>query len=65
MPIRRSTRCRTNCPAAAEIAMGAGHVAMGKAYGDSETELFAGVCGPAPTDVVITWAEAEKLLHIT
>jgi hypothetical protein len=48
-----------------EIAMGAGHVARGKAYGDSETELFAGVCGPTPTDVVITWAEAEKLLGIT
>jgi hypothetical protein len=43
----------------------AGHVAKGKAYGDSETELFAGVCGPAPTDVVMTWAEAEKLLRIT
>jgi hypothetical protein len=47
-----------------EIAMGAGHVTKGKAYGDSETELFAGVCGPAPTDVVMTWAEAKKLLHI-
>jgi hypothetical protein len=48
-----------------EIAMGAGHVTKGKAYGDSETELFAGVCGPAPTDVVMTWAKARKLLHIT
>ena len=34
-----------------EIAMGAGHVTKGKAYGDSETELFAGICGPQPTDV--------------
>jgi hypothetical protein len=48
-----------------EIAMGAGHVTRGKAYGDSETELFAGVCGPTPTDVVLTWAQARKLLHIT
>lgn len=48
-----------------EIAMGAGHVTKGKAYGDSETELFAGVCGPTPTDVVMTWAKARKLLHIT
>lgn len=48
-----------------EIAMGAGHVTKGKAYGDSETELFAGICGPTPTDVVITWAKARKLLHIT
>lgn len=48
-----------------EIAMGAGHVARGKAYGDSETELFAGVCGRTPTDVVLTWSQAKKLLHIT
>lgn len=48
-----------------EIAMGAGHVTTGKAYGDSETELFAGVCGPTPTDVVMTWAKAKNLLHIT
>ena len=59
------TRCRPGCPGAAEIAMGAGRVAKGKAYGGSETELFAGVCGPAPTEVVIIWAGAEKLLHIT
>jgi len=48
-----------------EVAMGAGHVTKGKTYGDSETELFAGVCGPPPTDVVLTWAKAKKLLHIT
>jgi len=48
-----------------EIAMGAGYVAKGKAYGDSETELFAGVCGPTPTDAVMTWAKAKKLLHIS
>jgi hypothetical protein len=48
-----------------EIAMGAGHVAKGKAFGDSESELFAGICGPTPTDVVMTWATAKKLLHIT
>ena len=48
-----------------EIAMGTGHVTRGKTYGDSETELLAGVCGPTPTDVVLTWAKAKKLLHIT
>jgi hypothetical protein len=37
----------------------------GKTYGDSETELLAGVCGPTPTDIVLTWAKAKKLLHIT
>jgi hypothetical protein len=47
------------------LAMGAGHVTKGKRYGDSETELFAGVCGSTPTDVVLTWAKAKKLLHIT
>jgi hypothetical protein len=48
-----------------EIAMGAGHVTRGKTYGDSETELFAGICGPTPTDVVMTWARARKLLRIS
>jgi hypothetical protein len=47
-----------------ELAMGAGHVAKGKKFGDSETELFAGVCGRTPTDVVMTWAKAKRLLHI-
>jgi hypothetical protein len=47
-----------------ELAMGAGHVTKGKKYGDSETELFAGVCGPTPTDVVITWTRVKRLLHI-
>jgi hypothetical protein len=47
-----------------ELAMGAGHVTRGKAFGDSETELIAGVCGRTPTDVVMTWAKAKRLLHI-
>jgi hypothetical protein len=47
-----------------EIAMGAGHIRTGKRYGDSETELFAGICGPTPTDVVLTWPKAKTLLHI-
>jgi hypothetical protein len=48
-----------------EVVMGAGHVTRGKKFGDSETELFAGVCGHTPTGVVMTWAKAKKLLHIT
>jgi len=48
----------------AELAMGAGHVTKGKAYGDSETELMVGVCGPTPTDRVMSWARAKSLLHI-
>jgi hypothetical protein len=47
-----------------ELAMGAGHVTKGKAYGDSETELIASVCGHTPTDAVMTWAQARKLLNI-
>ena len=48
----------------AELAMGAGHVTKGQAYGDSETELLVGVCGPTPTDRVMSWARAKSLLHI-
>lgn len=48
----------------AELAMGAGHVTKGKQYGDSETELLVGVCGPTPNDVVLSWAKAKSLLHI-
>jgi hypothetical protein len=44
--------------------MGAGHVTKGRAYGDSETELLVGVCGPTPTDRVMSWARAKSLLHI-
>ncbi len=55
---------RSKCGGSSELAMGAGHVAKGKKYGDSETELFAGVCGRTPTDVVIGWARAKKLLHL-
>jgi hypothetical protein len=47
-----------------ELAMGAGHVTKGKAYGDSETEILVGVCGAVPTDTVLTWTRAKALLHI-
>jgi hypothetical protein len=47
-----------------ELAMGAGHVRSGKRFGDSETQLFVGVCGPTPTDVVLTWRKAMRLLHV-
>ena len=47
-----------------ELALGAGHVRSGKAFGDSETELLVGVCGPVPTDVVLTWRRAMRLLHV-
>jgi hypothetical protein len=48
----------------AELAVGAGHAMVAARYGESDTEILAGLCGPAPTDAVFTWAEAKKLLHI-
>ena len=45
---------------ASALAMGAGYAVRLK----SQTELFAGVCGPAPTDVVLTWSRAKSLLGI-
>ena len=32
----------------AELAMGAGHVIQTAGWGESDTEVLAGVCGPAP-----------------
>jgi hypothetical protein len=56
---------RTKCGGtASDLAMGAGYVGSGKKYGDSETELLVGVCGHAPTDVVLRWTTAERLLHV-
>jgi len=42
------------------LAMGAGYAAKSV----SQTELFVGVCGAAPTDGVFTWTRAKKLLGI-
>ncbi|MGH9297535.1 MAG: hypothetical protein ACRDZP_06105 [Acidimicrobiales bacterium] len=47
-----------------ETVMGAAKVAVAK-LGDSETELFVGVCGKMPTDAVFTWTRAKQLLHIS
>jgi hypothetical protein len=58
---------KAKCPSGPlEQVMGAGYLVGKKAkYGDSETQVLAGVCGKAPTDAVFTWAKAESLLHIT
>jgi hypothetical protein len=39
---------------------------MGRAagYGESDTVLMTGVCGPVPSDASFTWAKARKLLGI-
>ena len=42
--------------------MGAGYTTNPSSYGPSFTEIFVGACGPAPTDVVFTWAQAQQLL---
>jgi hypothetical protein len=49
----------------AELAAGAGHAMLASGYGESDTEIMAGVCGPVPSDAVFTWAQAKKLLHIS
>lgn len=49
----------------AELAAGTGHAMLATGYGESDTEILAGVCGPTPADAVFTWAQAKKLLHIT
>jgi hypothetical protein len=43
-----------------ELAMGAGYAKKA----NSQTELFAGICGHDPTDVVLSWAKARRLLHV-
>jgi len=48
----------------AELAMGAGHAASAVGFGENDTEILAGVCGPAPTDTAFTWAKAMKLLDV-
>jgi hypothetical protein len=46
----------------AEQYMGAGYVATSSSFGPSFTEILVGACGPAPTDVVFTWTQAQQLL---
>jgi hypothetical protein len=43
-----------------ELAMGAGYARKA----NSLTELFAGICGHDPTDVVLSWTKARRLLHL-
>jgi hypothetical protein len=47
-----------------ELVMGAGHASRAAGYGESDTVLLAGVCGPVPSDATFTWAKAKKLLGI-
>jgi hypothetical protein len=47
-----------------ELVMGAGHAGQAAGYGESDTVLLAGVCGPVPSDAAFTWAKAKKLLGI-
>jgi len=48
----------------AGVAMGTGHASRAAGYGDSDTVLMTGVCGPVPSDAIFTWAKAKKLLGI-
>jgi len=40
--------------------MGAGDTASGSSYGASFAAIIVGACGPTPTDVVFTWAQAQE-----
>jgi hypothetical protein len=42
--------------------MGAGDTTGVATYGTSFAEIFIGACGPPPTDVVFTWAQAVQRL---
>ena len=44
--------------------MGAGSTTSSSPYGPSFTEILVGACGPAPTDVVFTWTQAQQLLGV-
>ncbi len=46
----------------AEQYMGAGDAATGSGYSPSLAAIVVGACGPTPSDVVFTWAQAESLL---
>jgi hypothetical protein len=53
----------SNCGSGAEQYMGAGDTSSGSSYGPSFAEIIVGACGPAPTDVVYTWAQAQQALN--
>ncbi len=42
--------------------MGTGDTASGSSYGPAFAGIVVGACGPTPTDVVFTWAQAEQNL---
>jgi hypothetical protein len=43
--------------------MGTGYTASGSSYGPAFAGIVVGACGPAPTDVVFTWAQAQQELN--
>jgi hypothetical protein len=48
--------------AQAQQYMGAGEASSGSSYGPSFAAIIVGACGPTPTDVVLTWAQAQQAL---
>jgi hypothetical protein len=53
-----------SCHGPGELAMSTGHAGRAAGYGESDTVLMTGVCGPVPADAIFTWAKAKKLLGI-
>jgi hypothetical protein len=47
----------------AEQYMGTGESSTGSSYGPSFAAIIVGACGPTPTDVVLTWAQAQQALE--
>jgi hypothetical protein len=54
------------CPVAERrLVMGAGYASRKASLGTSFAETFVAACGPRPTDVVFTWAEAERKIALS
>lgn len=45
--------------------MGAGYEKTGGSYGDSETQLFVGLCGAQAKGAVATWGKLRVILQVT
>jgi hypothetical protein len=57
-------RTSYGCTSSTELVMGAAVNSTSDSGRASYTELFLGLCGPMPSDVVFTWAAAQRILGI-
>jgi hypothetical protein len=54
----------SGCTSSTELVMGAAVNATSFGGRASYAELFLGLCGPMPPDVIFTWADAQRILGI-